>query len=117
MTDFRPTSYFRDDVLHVVFIDIESTRTVELRCVLDQTDFGDVVGIEVLDLARQLEGGVVDPPRGTGEIRWSYDNEIDALYVHVGEGRGQVQRTATLSAHLSRAGTVVGLSFPWPSTA
>lgn len=114
MTDFRPTAYLRDGVLHVAITDAEITRTVELRCVLDQTDFGDVVGVEVLDFARQLEGGAIDPPRGRGEIRWSYDDEIDALYVHVGEGRGQIQQTATLKAHIDQTGKVVGLTVPSP---
>ena len=89
---------------------------MELRCVLDLTDFGDVIGVEVLDLARQLDGGAMDPPRSKGAISWSYDDEIDALYIHVADGRGQVQRTATASAYIDTSGRVVRLEIAVPTS-
>lgn len=77
-------------------------RPLDIDCVVDLTDFGEVVGVEVLDVSRQLAGGVVDPPTLQGEIRWSYDDEIDALYVHVADGRGQMQRRSIARATSTR---------------
>jgi hypothetical protein len=48
--------------------------------VVDQNDFGDVTGVEILDFRRQLTGGVVDAPAASGRVRWSYDSEVDAFY-------------------------------------
>lgn len=114
MSEFQAFAEFRDGVLHVRTLDAEPARSMELRCVLDLNDFGDVIGVEVLDLARQLDGGAMDPLRRKGAISWSYDDEIDALYIHVAEGRGQVQRSAVGSAHLDSSGRVVALAIPVP---
>lgn len=77
----------------------QSSRLVEIECVLDLTYLGDVVGIEVLDLRKQLGGGSVSSFRAEGKVRWSYDDKIDALYIYIGHGSGQVQRSATATAH------------------
>ena len=114
MTEFQPFAEFRDGVLLVHTAEGEPARSMDLRCVLDLTDFGDVIGIEVLDLARQLDGGTTEPLRWTGVISWSYDDEVDALYIHVAEGRGQVQRSAIATAHLDSNRRVVGLAIPVP---
>ena len=111
---FQPSAFLQDGVLHVVVLDRGPTRTIDVRCVLDQTDFGDVVGVELLDLARQIEGGAIDPAPCTGGLSWSYDAEIDALYVHVAKGPGQIQRSSIASVHIGPMGKVVGLSIALP---
>lgn len=113
MSDFRPFSELQDTVLWLHILNTEPVASFELRCVLDMSDFREIVGIEVLDLNRQLEGGLIDPPQGTGEISWSYDSEFDALYIRVREGRGQVQQTAASLAQVDSEGRVVNISVPY----
>ena len=116
MTEFHPFAELRGDVLHLQISGADAVRSFEVRCVVDLTDFGEVVGVEILDLVRQLGGGEMDPPRHKGAISWSYDDEIDALYVHVAEGRGQVQRSLMATAHVDPSGRVVAVAVPVPET-
>lgn len=52
MTEFQPFADLREGILHIQILDTDPARSFEVRCVLDLTDFGEVVGVEVLDLAR-----------------------------------------------------------------
>jgi len=112
VTEFRPFFEIRDNVLHLHILSSDATNSSQLRCVLDLTDLGQVIGVEVLDLTAQLDGGVIAPSRSSGEIQWSYDAEIDALYIHVASGRGQVQRSVVANAELDDAGRIVEISVP-----
>jgi uncharacterized protein YuzE len=103
-----------EGVLHVRLLESEPVRSLEVSCVVDATDFGEVVGIEILDVSRQLAGGIVDPVMLQGGIRWSYDDEVDALYVHIADGRGQAQRTTAVGARLDSTGRLVQLDVPLP---
>lgn len=114
MTEFRPHAELEGSVLHVQILGADPVRSLDVRCVVDLTDFGEVVGVEVLDLRTQLEGGAIAPPRSTGEISWSYDADIDALYIHVAHGAGQVQQSALARTQLDSAGRVVDMSIPVP---
>ena len=71
-----------------------------------------MIGVEILDLTRQLAGGVVESSSLEGGVRWSYDDEVDAMYVHVREGRSQVQRRASGIGELDSEGKLVGLTVP-----
>jgi uncharacterized protein YuzE len=83
--------------------------STSLACVVDLTYLGDVVGVEILDFGRQLSGGVAPiSPKGGG-VRWSYDPEMDAFYIHVAEGSGQVQRKATAVAFLDSDGQLTAI--------
>jgi hypothetical protein len=112
VSDFRPSAAVDQGVLRMQLLDSSPARSLDIDCVVDLTDFDEVVGIEVLDLTTQLEGGTVDPPRQDSTIRWSYDGEMDALYLHVADGRGQVQRRSTARAQLDSSGRLVQLDVP-----
>jgi uncharacterized protein YuzE len=86
-----PSASLSEETLAVRFSDSLVSRSVEVACVVDQTDFGDVIGVEILDFRRQLTGGMIEGLRSAGQIKWSYDPEMDALYVHLTDGRSQVQ--------------------------
>ena len=114
MTEFQAFADVQGGRLRLKILSTDAVRSSEVQCVLDLTDFGEVVGVEVLDLSRQLDGGTITPPPGSGQITWSYDAEIDALYIHVADGRGQVQRSALANAETDAAGRLVALTIPIP---
>jgi hypothetical protein len=109
MNDFRPWAPIEGGVLRVQLLDSEPVHSLDVDCVLDLTDFEDVVGVEVLDVTKQLTGGTVEPPSQDSSVRWSYDAEMDALYLHIAEGRGQMQRRSTARGQLDRNGRLVQL--------
>lgn len=109
MTAFRPSVLISDGVLNLRLGPEAGVREVDFDCVIDQTDLGDVVGIEVLDLRQQLGGGQVPIPPSDELPRWSYDAEIDAFYARVGEGRSQVQKAGSGVAHLNGEGLLTVL--------
>jgi uncharacterized protein YuzE len=111
---YLPSAEASGQTLYVRFLDSPATSSVEVACVIDQTHFGDVIGVEILDLRRQLSGGVVGGPRASGRVRWSYDSEIDAFYVHVMEGNSQVQTSATGKVSLDTDQRVVLMEIPVP---
>lgn len=116
MNHFHPSAAADEGMLTVRLFASAPIRSVEIDCVLDLTDFGEVVGIEVLDLRRQLAGGVVELPEPDGDVRWSYDGEIDAFYLHVADGRGQVQRSARARAQLDSMGRLVRMDVELPES-
>jgi len=110
-----PIAVVGDGTVSIRFSDEISSQSVEVACTVDLTDFGDVIGVEVLDWRGQLSGGVIDAPSACGQVRWSYDEEVDAIYIHLMEGRGQIQRSAVGSAKLASNRRVVRLEIPIPS--
>jgi hypothetical protein len=89
-------------------------RSMAVDCIVDMTYLGAIIGVEILDLRRQLNGGKVKPSTVKGNPRWSYDEEIDAFYLHVTTGPGQVQRKAKATVLLDSAGRVVRILVPIP---
>ena len=109
MTGFRPSAVTSGNVLTVSLRTGHADRQVNLDVILDQTDFGDVVGVEILDLRRQLADGKSPPSPVEGYPRWAYDNEIDAFYVHIADGPAPIQKTATSTAFLDDNGVLTSL--------
>lgn len=110
-----PSAALYNGTLVIRFMEAMVSRSMKVICVIDQTDFGNVVGIEVLDFRRQLHGGLLQGPRSAGAVRWSYDDEIDAFYIHVMDGRGQIQASVVGTVGLDDAQRVVLLEVPVPS--
>ncbi|WP_308466737.1 hypothetical protein [Rathayibacter soli] len=81
---------------------------------VDLTDFNDVVGIEILDFTRQLST-VLLPDRTPVALRWAYDDEVDAFYVHVHEQRAQQQVNANGIAYLGQLDRLLVLEVSWSS--
>jgi hypothetical protein len=109
-----PSVVTADGTVKICFSDSEASESLEVACVVDLTDFGDVLGIEVLAWQRQLSGGKIVAPSVSENVRWSYDEEIDALSIHLREGYSQVQRPATCVVNLDSSKRVVCLEFPIP---
>lgn len=110
-----PSIALRGGTLVIRFQEGEVSRSVQVICVIDQTDFGDVLGIEVLDFRRQISGGFLEGARSASVVRWSYDEEADAFYAHVIDGRSQIQTSIIGTVGLNAAHRVVLLEAPVPS--
>jgi hypothetical protein len=112
-----PSVAFGDGTLAIRFQEAVVSRSVEVACVIDQTDFGDVIGVEILSFRHQLSGGMVEAPHASSRARWSYDDEIDAFYVHLMKGRSQFQTPVAGKVGLDAAQRVVLLEVPVPPAA
>jgi uncharacterized protein YuzE len=81
-----------EDVLIIEFgaPPISEGKTISADFVLDKNGFGEVIGVEILDLQRQTGPGVMGPDHegvaGEGDMRVGYDEEADALYVNLAVG-------------------------------
>ena len=115
MTEPLPSATIAGGTVSIRFFDSTPSLSVQVTCTVDLTDFGDVIGIEVLGWRQQVSGGLLDAPAAHGQVRWSYDKEMDALYIHLMDGRGQVQRSAIGNVSLDSNGRVVRLQIPIPS--
>jgi hypothetical protein len=115
MNKLYPSLEIVGETLHVFFSNSEPTRLVKITCTVDLTDFGDVLGVEVLDWSVQLSGAVLSANESDGPLRWSYDDEIDAFYLHLENGRSRIQKTEVALASVDASNNLVCLAFPIPS--
>jgi hypothetical protein len=109
-----PHATISEETISIQFSDTLVSQSAQVACTVDLTDFSDVVGIEALDWRKQLSGGTLDAPSSQGRVRWSYDDEMDAIYIRVSDGRGQIQRSAVGEAGLDSDRRVVRLDVPRP---
>jgi hypothetical protein len=112
MSDVEPTFVRRDGLARLVIQTLEPTASLGLECVIDTDDFHEIVGIEVLDFRRQLDGGYVGASPTSGFPRWSYDSEIDAAYFRLVDGRAQHQKRILGVAFLTSTKSVARIEFP-----
>lgn len=110
-----PSATLRSGTLVIRFQEGMVSRSVPVTCVIDQTDFGDVLGLEILAFRRQISGGLLEGARSANEVRWSYDEDEDVFYVHVMDGRSQIQTSIVGQVGLDVAHRVVLLEAPVPS--
>ena len=114
MSAFRPSSQMHDDTLTIHLCDAQTQSWESFEGVLDLTYLGEIIGIEILGLSLQLNGGHVLKSTGSGFPRWSYDDEVDALYIRITEGPGQVQATVFGRASLDASGGLIALEIAVP---
>ena len=93
----------------------EAFTTVSTECVLDVTGMGDVIGIEILNLAhstgQRAPGSQGLATLGSGErVTWSYDQEADAFYVSLRKDRSLDQRCARCSIEGTKDGRLVSVT-------
>jgi hypothetical protein len=104
-----PTVELSSTALRVVFSEAPRASTAPFECVVDMSRLGSLVGVEILDFRRQLDGATLAPRRVTDDFRWSYDPEIDALYLHLQSGPAQIQQTSTGIAYIDASSLVAAL--------
>ena len=98
-----------DGLLTVVLAGGSGDHYVAFEGVLDKTMMGEVIGLEILGVKQQLEGGHALPGPVVGFPRWSYDDEIDALYVRIADGSAHMQKMVSGTALLDGFGSILSL--------
>jgi uncharacterized protein YuzE len=109
-----PSSHEPAEPTTVWLLDARPVKRIHVEAVLDATLLGEIVGIEVLGVRRQLPS--VNIANGTRDkIRWVYDSEADALAIHLSPGRSQVQRATRVTAIVDAEARLVAVEIPAPA--
>jgi hypothetical protein len=113
MDNPTPRVQLGDGFMLILLSSAAGLRAVSFECVVNRAHFGDPVGLEILDLKAQLGSSVRLPSqRRESMLRWSYDEEIDALYVRLSGHGSHGQRRVTGTARLDAWGCLVALQIP-----
>ncbi len=115
MNEHIPAVEMRGDSLVVKLAFSTPHSEVSLNCVIDVTSLGEIAGVEILDLRVQLSGLEPEHPSGSGDVRWSYDEEVDAFYLHLLRESAPVQQSATCRVQLDVDRRMVGLAIEFGS--
>jgi hypothetical protein len=108
---FAPRVSIEDGLLVVILVEGPGVERVDFDAVLDQTDFGDLVGLEILDVRTQLGGAAVPSSPLEGTPRWSHDTEIDAFYIRLGvsDDRASIHKSVVGVAEIDQANRLASL--------
>lgn len=107
-----PRVSISDGVLVITLSSAAGLRALPFEGVVARVHFGEPVGVEILDLKGQLGGTVTLPAQRDNTLRWSYDEEIDALYVRLSGHGSHGQRRVQGIARLDGWGVLVSLQIP-----
>ncbi len=93
-------------------------RHKSLRMVLDFGSFGEVLGIEIINLTLGAGKPVLDlisqVVATTGdETRYAYDDESDSFYLHMHAGNSLSNKSVDGSAICDEEGRITALSAAW----
>jgi uncharacterized protein YuzE len=108
-----------DGSLSVEFAPVVKRSTGQpLKMVLDFGQFGEVVGIEVLNLifeaGKNSLGIIGQSVRTDGDgMRYSYDEDSDSFYLRLKAGKSVDQKALQGSMFLDDAGQILGFSAEW----
>ena len=88
-------------------------RTIPIEMVLDLDRFGDVVGIEIINL--KLFGGqskfpVTDQALGSSVIEFSYDEDTDSAYFYFKHDKSLDQRAVDGWLEIGESGCLIGVT-------
>lgn len=108
MSASHPRVRVHEGALIVDLVPAPAAHRISFQGVLDRTDLGDAVGIEILDFRQQL-GGASLPPSSDDLPRWSYDEEIDAFYLRLAGAGATVQQSTVGTAILDETNRLISL--------
>jgi hypothetical protein len=111
-----PSVVAADGIVTIYFSDSAVSESLEIKCVVDMTDFADLLGIEVLRWGQQLFGAKIVAPSDSKSVRWTYDEDVDALYIRLRHGRSQIQKSTTCSVSLDESKHVICLQLSVPAS-
>jgi uncharacterized protein YuzE len=87
--------------------------SIEIPLVVDFDLNGDVIGIEALNLCfyagRSIQGKGDRSGSESGRIRLTYDDEVDALYLRIDDGRSLRQRRVNGNLLIDADGRLIAI--------
>lgn len=95
--------------LWVRFSEVHASTSSRVTAIFDLTKSGDAVGIEIRDLCRQSGVTLIPPGPLDGTPRWVFDDEIDAFYIHLRDGRSEQRLQGTVTLGIGGSGRLVSL--------
>jgi uncharacterized protein YuzE len=98
---------------------MEESTQQPLRMVLDFGQWGEVMGIEILNLAFELGKNclraISDSVPTDGEsTRYAYDDESDSFSLTLRVGRSSDQKAVDGCVFLDKTGAIIAMSMNWP---
>ena len=88
----------------------------DFDCMLDFSETGEIVGVEIFDFCRQLEGATVAPVRSNDEVHWSYDQERDLFYLRIRPQHASNRMKTTGKSRIDSGHRLIGLHVAIPKT-
>lgn len=93
------------------------TSEINLRIVLDFSEHGEVIGVEILNLVLETKNFgrrmIEQLTRDGGRVKSSYDEESDSLYLRLADARSRDQRAMEGSLLFDVDGKLLRLSANW----
>jgi uncharacterized protein YuzE len=93
-------------------------KVLPLEMVLDYSESGEVIGVEIINLAFETGKNCLGLINGTvptqgDELKFSYDEDCDAFYLRLRSGRSLHQKVVRGKACLDSDSRIVSLSAEW----
>jgi hypothetical protein len=92
---YRPRYRIHRGTLYVWFGGQQSAERHDFDCLLDVTEAGEFVGVEILDCRRQLVGVTFPPAYASDTTQWSYDAGHDTFHLRLARPDGLVQKKSS----------------------
>lgn len=111
MTEF-PKVAREPGAIEVLLDDSEkSTSELPIEFVLDIDKFGEVIGIEIMDLVADAGEGCLQLIQNSSAT-FSYDEDVDAFYLRLEAGASLDQKVVEGKILLDERGQVIGFRAP-----
>ena len=96
----------------------EASKLHPIEIVLDFSEYGDVLGIEIINLVFEVGENALGIIKGSFPVddkgmRYSYDEHSDAFYLRLQPGRSSRQRSVNGSIILDPVGQIKELRAEW----
>jgi len=111
MTDFPKVIHEQGMIEVLLDRSDESVSELPIEFVLDIDKFGEVIGIEIMDLMADAGNGCLQFMKKTG-TKFSYDEDTDAFYLRLNVGASLDQKVVQGNLLKNNEGQVVGFRAP-----
>ena len=117
--DIYPQAYETDRSIVVKFTsDLEQRKSFPVRMTLDFDSYGEIVGIEIINLVVQIGSKALQLlnrilPTARGRLHVAYDEESDSFYLRLRDCNSVDQKTVHGHVFLDDDDHIIGLHADW----
>jgi hypothetical protein len=109
LATYRPRYRIQRGTFYVWFGGQRSAEQTDFDCLLDVTEAGGFVGIEIPDCRRQLEGVTFPSAHASDMAQWSYDAGRDTFHLLLARPDGLVHKRSSGKARVDDRRSIVDL--------